>query len=181
MTRWLTSLFAAIIFSACQSPPRSSRGGGASSPLSAKATGIETEKVQLRRLEGSLQTRREREQYSKVLPWLETDREKIDFLSLSSLEERQNWINKKEIWSRPNSSSSRFQNIIESGDISVGMAMDHVRRSWGEPTSVEVSGNPLYQNQRWAYVKQVSGPDGFRQEKRLIYFEGGRVVGWETQ
>jgi hypothetical protein len=61
------------------------------------------------------------------------------------------------------------------------MPQDYVRRSWGEPVNVEISGNPIYKNERWKYQRQVSTAQGFRKETRFVYFEGGRVVGWETE
>lgn len=139
------------------------------------------ERMRLRQLEKGLQTRKEKEQYSKILPWFENDAEKIEYLTVPTIEGRQAWINSKGVWARSTNLSGKFKETIESGDITVGMAMDHVRKAWGEPQAVEVSGNPLYQNQRWAYLKYVSSPEGYRQERRLIYFEGGKVVGWETE
>lgn len=139
------------------------------------------ERMRLRQLERGLQTRKEKEQYSKILPWFESDAEKVEYLSIPTIEGRQAWINSKDVWKRSSLSGGKFKDTIENGDITVGMAMDHVRKAWGDPLNVEVSGNPLYQNQRWAYQKFVSSPEGYRHEKRFIYFEGGKVVGWETE
>lgn len=138
------------------------------------------DRMRLRDLERSLSSQKEKEQYSKVLPWLTDDEEKIEFLSIPSIEGRQAWINKQNIWRRSKMPDTAIKDIIETQDIAVGMPQDYVRRSWGEPASVEVSGNPLYKNERWKYVRQVSSPEGFRRETRYVYFEGGRVVGWET-
>lgn len=74
-----------------------------------------------------------------------------------------------------------MKSLIETQDIAVGMPQDYVKRSWGDPMSVEVSGNPIYKNERWKYQKFVSAPEGYRKETRYVYFEGGRVVGWETE
>lgn len=139
------------------------------------------ERMRLRQLEKGLQTRKEKEQYSKILPWFENDAEKVEYLSIPTIEGRQAWINSKDVWRRASVTNSKHKDSIENGDISVGMAMEHVRKAWGDPLNIEVSGNPLYQNQRWAYQKYVSSPEGYRQEKRFIYFEGGKVVGWETE
>lgn len=135
----------------------------------------------LRQLENRLESNRERDQYSKVLPWLSGDDEKIELLSIPSLEGRQAWINSKNIWNRSKAPNQETRQLIETGDISVGMAMEHVRKAWGEPQGVDVSGNPIYKNERWRYVRYVSSSEGYRQEKRFVYFEGGRVVGWETE
>ncbi|MEK2644419.1 hypothetical protein [Bdellovibrio sp. BCCA] len=136
---------------------------------------------QLRQLERSLSSKKEREQYSKILPWLKNDSEKVSFLSIPSIEGRQQWINRNNIWSRSQAPQEEMKNLIETQDIAVGMPQDYVRRSWGEPMGVEVSGNPIYKNERWKYQRQVSTSQGFRKETRYVYFEGGRVVGWETE
>jgi hypothetical protein len=135
----------------------------------------------VRELERTLHSRKEREQYSKILPWLSSDEEKIEFLSVPSIEGRQQWINRKNIWSRSQAPQLEMKNLIETQDIAVGMPQDYVRKSWGEPLSIEVSGNPIYKNERWKYQRMVSGSEGYRKEIRFVYFEGGRVVGWETE
>lgn len=134
----------------------------------------------VRTLERALDSQKERLQYSKVLPWLKDDSEKLDYLTIPSIEGRQAWVNRNKIWSRAKDLKG-YVEVMESQDIAVGMPADYVRKSWGEPSNIEASGNPIYKNERWKYLKQVSTPQGYRQEKRLVYFEGGRVVGWETE
>lgn len=134
----------------------------------------------VRELERTLDSQSERLQYSKVLPWLSGDQEKIDLLSIPSVEGRQVWINKNKIWSRAKNLKD-FDDVLDSQDIAIGMPADYVKKSWGEPDDVEVSGNPIYRNERWQYSRQVATPQGYRQERRYVYFEGGRVVGWETE
>lgn len=138
------------------------------------------QRKKLRALEKALDSQKERQQYSKVLPWLKSDEEKLEFLGIPSIEGRQVWINKNRIWSRAKNLKD-FTEVMEGQDIAMGMPADYVKKSWGEPDNVEASGNPIYKNERWKYVKQVSTPQGYRQEKRYVYFEGGRVVGWETE
>ncbi|MEN0059269.1 MAG: hypothetical protein AAGB31_10590, partial [Bdellovibrio sp.] len=135
----------------------------------------------VRELERQLGSKKEREQYSKVLPWLSDDQEKVEFLSIPSIEGRQQWINSRNIWSRARAPEEEMKNLIDTQDIAKGMPQDYVRKSWGDPMSVEVSGNPLYKNERWKYQKYVSTPEGYRKETRFVYFEAGRVVGWETE
>lgn len=139
------------------------------------------QKMRLRAMESRLQSRQEREQYSKALPWLKNDEEKIELLSQPNLEARQIWLQDKGLWKRSRSVTPEMKELIETGDITLGMPMDYVRKAWGEPQAVEVSGNPIFKNERWKYVRQVSSPDGYKQERRLVYFEGGKVVGWETE
>ena len=135
----------------------------------------------VREMERTLSSKKEREQYSKVLPWLKNDSEKLSFLSIPSIEGRQQWINRENVWSRAQAPQEQMKDLIETQDIAVGMPQEYVRRSWGEPLNVEVSGNPIYKNERWKYQRQVSTPQGYRKETRFVYFEAGRVVGWETE
>lgn len=134
----------------------------------------------VRELERSLELQKEKVQYSKVLPFLQTDEEKIQFLSIPSVEGRQHWTNRKKIWDRVKA-DSHFQEALETQDIAVGMTADLVRKSWGDPQSVETSGNSVYKNERWKYTRDVASPSGYKRERRFVYFEGGRVVGWETE
>lgn len=138
------------------------------------------DRKKLRELERSLDSQKERLQYSRVLPWLKDDQEKIQMLQIPSVEGRQVWINKNKIWSRAQNLTD-YDEIVDSQDIAMGMPSEYVKKSWGEPTSVEVSGNPIYRNERWQYNNQISTPQGYKQQKRFVYFEGGRVVGWETE
>ena len=149
-------------------------------PLKDEEKKMIADRKQLRQLERGLDSQKERLQYSKVLPWFKNDQEKIEMLSIPSIEGRQAWINKNKIWSRTKS-LKEFDDVVEAQDIALGMPAEYVKRSWGEPTSVEISGNPIYRNERWQYNKQISTPQGYKQERRHVYFEGGRVVGWETE
>ena len=65
-------------------------------------------------------------------------------------------------------------------NIRLGMARRNVKMSLGSPTSVEVAGNPKYGNERWIYETSIPTLDGYYTEKKIIYFEGGSVVGWES-
>lgn len=138
------------------------------------------DKALIRSLESKLGSKKEKEQYSKILPWLKNDQERIEFLKLTDLEERQRWIQDKKIWSRTKSISPQLAEMADAGDIALGMPADLVKKSWGEPQVVEVSGNPAYKNERWKYMKYIATPEGYKPEKRTVYFEGGKVVGWET-
>lgn len=139
------------------------------------------DRQKVRELEKTLLSPKEREQYSKILPWLKSDREKIAILKIPSLEGRQAWINKNNIWTRSRFPAAEMKQLVDTQDISVGMPQEYVRRSWGDPLLVEVSGSPIYKNERWKYQRQVSSVQGYRKEIRYVYFEGGRVVGWETE
>ena len=134
----------------------------------------------LRQLERTLDSEKERLSYSKVLPLFQTDQEKIEYLSIPSIEGRQSWVNRNKLWSRLKSNKD-FQDMVESQDLTLGMTQDLVRKSWGDPDAVEHSGNPIYKNERWKYTRESPSLNGYKRERRYVYFEGGRVVGWETE
>lgn len=135
----------------------------------------------VREMERTLSSKKEREQYSKVLPWFKSDEEKIEFLNVPSIEGRQQWINSRNIWNRSQAPASEMKGLVDSQDIAIGMPQDYVKKSWGDPLNVEHSGNPIYKNERWKYERFISTAEGYRKEVRFVYFEGGRVVGWETE
>lgn len=134
----------------------------------------------LRTLERDLDSEKERYNYSKVLPLFKGDAEKIEYLNIKSIEGKQAWINKHKIWERERKASD-YQELIDNQDLAVGMSQEIVRRSWGEPQSIDVSGNPLYKNERWKYVREMPTSNGYKRERRFVFFEGGKVVGWETE
>lgn len=68
----------------------------------------------------------------------------------------------------------------QQSSIRLGMEKNGVRRFLGAPNQVEVAGNPKYENERWIYETQVPTLGGYYKEKRVIYFENGAVVGWES-
>lgn len=74
-----------------------------------------------------------------------------------------------------------MKGLVENQDIAIGMTQDLVRKAWGEPESIDVSGNRIYKNEKWKFSRTMTLGDGFKSEKRYVYFEGGRVVGWETE
>lgn len=135
---------------------------------------------QLRELERGLDSPKERVNYSKVLPLFANDQEKIDYLSIPSLEGRVAWVNRNKLWNRDKTNPD-FLAVAEAQDITLGMTQELVKKSWGEPNQVEHSGNPIYKNERWKYIRDLPTLSGYKRERRYVYFEGGRVVGWETE
>lgn len=135
----------------------------------------------LKSLENSLSSKKEMEQYSKALPLLDGPEERIEFLSLPGFEARQEWINQNRVSERSKQIGLSFEQVVKDQDIAIGMPQNLVRQSWGEPDSVEVSGNPVFKNERWRYFKYVSTMDGYKNEKKTVYFEAGKVVGWDME
>lgn len=65
--------------------------------------------------------------------------------------------------------------------IRLGMSRSAVARLLGQPEAVEHAGHPTYGNERWRYSFENTSERGFTLSRRVIYFEAGAVVGWETQ
>lgn len=64
-------------------------------------------------------------------------------------------------------------------ELTLGMSMRRVRNLWGEPQDVATAGDTLAGNQRWTYYEGLSSRWAIR-SARIVYFEHGRVSGWET-
>jgi aromatic ring-cleaving dioxygenase len=137
--------------------------------------------IQIRSFEKQLSNKREKEHYSKLLPWFKNDQERLDYLMIPTVSEKQKWALDNKVWNRAQLPSDDMKTLLVTSDIAIGMPMDFVIKSWGEPVSKEISGNPLFKNEKWKYVRSISTRDGYKQERRRVYFEGGRVVGWETE
>lgn len=138
-------------------------------------------KTRLRQLESSVRTKKELDQYSRVLPLLRSEDERIRFLELADYEARQAWINNNNIISRNRIMQEEMHELIEAQDIAAGMSQTLVKKSWGDPEHVEVSGNPQFRNEKWRYSKYISTPEGYKLERKVVYFEAGKVVGWELE
>jgi hypothetical protein len=149
-----------------------------SRPLSTdEANAVET-RVKLKRMESRLETKREKKQYYGVRSALKNDQERIYFLSLPTIEARERWAQTRGLGG-DESYSDDIAKVIESNDIALGMTQKAVMQSWGDPDAVETAGSAVYGYERWKYNRYVSGNEGYQKELRVVYFEGGRVVGWE--
>lgn len=122
---------------------------------------------------------RERKQYYNALPWFKNEDERIEFLYQPGYEARLTWMRKHKFGKRATEVEEDIAEMIDKKDITLGMSQDWVKKSWGAPDLVEVAGNPIYKNERWKYKKYVSSVEGYKLQKRIVYFEGGKVVGWE--
>lgn len=147
-------------------------------------TDIEQQRLEnrmvLRRLETRLETDRERRQYYSLKGLMKSDGERVTFLRIPTVEARERWASNRGIRARENDRSETITHLIEKNDITLGMSHKAVLESWGDPDGVEVSGNTALGNERWKYSRYISGNEGYNKQLRMIYFEAGRVVGWET-
>ncbi len=138
-------------------------------------------RVLLRQRERSLNNAREKAQYYKYGSLLKDDQERLDFLELGNYEAKQAYLRSMNVGARNQTPPPSIQKAIDNQDITLDMTQEWVRQSWGDPVKVDIAGDPAFKNERWRYIYQQATPDGFRQEKRTVYFEGGRVVGWDAE
>lgn len=106
-----------------------------------------------------------------------SDSQKVYFLNLNQDEQAQYLNNlgqsyiKSDAYRNPASyfSDSKRAN----GSISLGMDKASVIQMWGQPTRVEVAGNPRYENERWIFNEGGNS--------KYIYFASGKVEGWALE
>jgi hypothetical protein len=136
-------------------------------------------RMRLKRQESRLATKREKQQYFNVRSALRNDRERLAFLQIPTYEARERWAQSRGLGQKDETYSDEVAKAVEANDIALGMSQKAVMESWGDPDMVENAGNPIYGYERWKYNRYVSGSEGYQKELRIVYFEGGRVVGWE--
>lgn len=78
-----------------------------------------------------------------------------------------------------NEREHRRRLAIMNQDILLGMTAQDVQSAWGTPRDIETAGFPGSGNERWVYYNGNSTTYGM-QRPRVVYFEQGRVVGWES-
>lgn len=76
--------------------------------------------------------------------------------------------------------ASSIHRAVEIRDLALGMSMDQVRASWGEPRDVAIAGDPRHGNQRWTY-REVASRYFSGSSDRTVFFEDGKVAGWKTR
>jgi hypothetical protein len=139
------------------------------------------DRMELEIAERRLDSERDKEMYFRVKPEFASDRDRIKFLRLDSLEARQSFLQSHKLLATPDRFNATDAHLIVDQDIAVGMTKRAVRASWGDADSVEVAGNPRYGNEKWNYTQTVPSASGFKTFKRTIVFEGGQVVGWQSR
>ena len=164
-----------LFFTACTVLSRSRETGFIETKQS------KSKQSQTQQLEKGLSSKKELDQYSRALPFFKDESERIEFLEIHGYEARQKWLAEKNLFLRSASIQKLYSEIVDGQDIAIGMPQNLVRKSWGEPDVVEVSGNANFKNERWHYNRYISSANGYKPEKKLVYFEGGRVVGWESE
>lgn len=114
----------------------------------------------------------ELESYARDKKFLQSDSDKLYYLSLSSFE-RDTYIDTKKSDLKDDLNPTRnlvSRRSIHSSELFLGMEKSEVVETWGKPARVEIAGNPKNQNERWSFVEDGS--------VKQVYFEGGKVQGW---
>ncbi len=112
------------------------------------------------------------ENYEKHKAQLGSVSERIYYLKLP-IHERRSYLESRGIYDRQEAPLAEHEKYfgVRPTTIGLGMSKDDVVMSFGRPLKVEVAGNPRLENERWVY--NVNGAT------KYIYFESGRVGGWE--
>lgn len=147
-------------------------------PLSDNERALIEQRIHLKRAEARLQTKRDKKQYYGLRSSFKNDRERLAFLGLPTFEARERWAQSRGMGGGAGH-TEEVARLIEANDIALGMTQKAVMESWGDPDVVEVAGQQMFGYERWKYSRYVSGNEGYEKEQRSVYFEGGRVVGWE--
>lgn len=136
-------------------------------------------RIQLHRLEGRIRSHLDREIYYQFKPYFADDQQRIEFLQLPNSKAQGRWLKKRNWELNEIKYSAAEIRAVQENDILLGMAKEAVRDSWGEPDEIKTAGQSMYGNEQWIYLAFVPTPDGFKPESRIVYFESGRVAGWQ--
>lgn len=125
----------------------------------------------------------EMEEYRAALEFLPTDSDKIYFLNLPRHERLEYLmsrgytpeISQKYVKDKSEAAGMSFfeSRAVKVHEISMGMSKNKILEAWGQPSRVDVAGNPANENERWSYYE--SG------KVRQVFFEGGKVEGWSIE
>jgi hypothetical protein len=131
-------------------------------------------------LESSIRTESEYEYYNEAKPVLKTMRDRKEFLTQKTRNQQKRWLASRGV-SELSLYEPAVRAAIDNGDVALGMSKEAVLKSWGDPEAVEVAGNPDYGSERWVYTNYEPSQEGYQTQQRMVYFERGKVVGWETR
>ncbi len=134
-------------------------------------------RLELRQLEDQLTSPAEVRQYERVKPYLNSTPSRIQFLRQGTYDAKERWALAQGIYAVEAAPST----LARAGEsLHVGLMRPQVRELLGEPDLVESAGNPRYGNERWKYDSAEPSNRGYHNQIYYIYFEGGRVVGWQS-
>ncbi len=120
---------------------------------------------------------REYSEYRQVRNQLGGDSERLYYLNLSNSKEKQDYLISRGLaraesgFASTNSQQYSYDDL--GGEIFLGMDKNSVSRALGRPERIDVAGNPMNQNERWAFYKNG--------KIRYVFFEAGVVQGWSME
>lgn len=112
-----------------------------------------------------------RRHYHRYEGYFSNISEKIYFMRLDNLSERNQYLSSRGAPIGRNLGMNGMNYRSISSTVAMGMSKDEVIRAWGRPSRIDVAGNPKYENERWAFYE--------RGRIKYVYFESGRVQGWQ--
>ncbi len=129
-----------------------------------------------KRLKG-LEEKRQYQQFKSLM----SDAERAEFLNINDIYSRDRWLDENGFSTPEKRHSREVASLIEKNDIAIGMNRLAVKDSWGDPDVLEIAGNVSSGNERWKFIESIATSDGFKVQERIVYFERGKVVGWQTK
>lgn len=138
-------------------------------------------KKELVRLENSLEPH-EYENYLEYAHKIGSTSQKIYFLQLTKMERdeylkirkiKSDFVRTREIASVERKAQLRRREFPQLNDIMLGMSKNDVVQNWGPASREDIAGDPRLENERWVYQRADS--------TKYIYFESGRVEGWNER
>jgi hypothetical protein len=103
----------------------------------------------------------------------ENEEERLAFLELSKAK-REDFLESKKQYLERRTYPSYVESAIAQRDLIYGMSAKAVIEAWGQPSVEEFAGKGRFQ--RWTYYNHPAT----REEKRYLYIEDGRLVGWQS-
>ena len=114
------------------------------------------------------------DEYQSLSSHFRNNSQRIEFLSVQSVEARDSWLQEHGIHHHQDRYPSQIQAAIYKRDIVYGMSKDAVIKSWGEPSKIEYAGRGGYE--RWTYYSNPALKEG----RKFLFFESGSLSAWES-
>lgn len=125
-------------------------------------------------------SKKEQAQLAKLRQYLTSTKDQDDFLG-SNDQIKTQLIQKNILTAKKEEAEEHeyFFEIAEAGDIALGMPLELVKKSWGEPDQEWwVPGTESFQ---MVYSKQVPTAYGYQAQNNIVFIENGKVQGWEKK
>lgn len=152
--------------------------------LSRSLSEAETQALQnrilLKQWERQIPSSVQRNLYFQHKAFFRNDLERIEYLQIPDYADQVSWLERRNFFQRLSNHSQEVQEAIQQNDILLYMPMNAVRESWGEPDAREISGQEYLGNERWTYKTYRADNEGYQEQERVLFFENGRVVAWQT-